>query len=84
MRREGLGANFRMLDVKLNSSPRSEFSSPGTLLTPRDSLECPTPKTPWSAQFQLRVSLECPDPECPTAESPGVPNPNCKQKLKLI
>ena len=44
-----------LLDFKLNSSPRPELlSSPRTLVlarsTPRASLECPTPETPWSAQ----------------------------------
>ena len=64
------------------------FSSPGTLLlarsTPRSSLECPTPKCPWSAPLecfwsaQPHIFFECPTPwsaqpqNVPTISSPRV------------
>ena len=70
-----------LLDVKLNSSPRPVYSLPG-VPNPRDSLECPTPKT-----------LNCPTPETlprvPTPDTPwsaqpqrivGVPNPRAPQR----
>ena len=61
----------QLLDFTLNSSPCPElFSSPGTLLlarsTPHSSLECPTPKCPWSAQPQRPNPRAQPSLNCPT------------------